>query len=110
MNTANANKRQHDRVEEPVCTWLEFSTEHAAYSSVTHDLGKGGARLSAKHAIKPGDPIRLSMQFPSGPMTVNARVCWARMIDGGVCDFGVAFDGDTHEIERNLRGIAPESL
>ena len=92
MAENRAEHRQHERHEEPVCTWIEFGSEHAAYSTVTKDVGEGGACLSAQHQIRPGDKIRLSLQLEGGPITVLANVAWARMSDDGICDFGVAFD------------------
>ena len=66
MAIENDERRGHTRHEEPVCTWLEFGEEHAAYSTVASDVGQGGARLSAQHPIRKGDHIRLSLQLEGG--------------------------------------------
>lgn len=108
MTDKHAENRQHPRFDEPVCTWLEFGSEHAAYSTVTKDVGECGARLSAQHAIHPGDTIRLSLQIEGGPITVMGNVAWARMGDDGICDFGVQFANDDSAAARRLKKLAAQ--
>lgn len=96
-------RRRYERVEEPVCTWLSFRTDSAAYGTLTVDVGMEGARFETHHCVAVGEHTLINLQLPSSSIECKGRVCWARRGEDGLFSFGVRFL-DLREVERDWLG------
>jgi len=96
-------RRRYERVEEPVCTWLSFRTDSAAYGTLTVDVGMEGARFETHRRVAVGEHTLINLQLPSSSIECKGRVCWACRGEDGLFSFGVRFL-DLREVERDWLG------
>ena len=97
------NRRRHGRVEAEVCAWLTFSGERAVYSTMTLDLGAGGAQFATPHEVRPDDQLRVQIELPGGLVHCVGTVCWRRTEADQTYAFGVRFTGLSPEHRDHLR-------
>ena len=94
-------KRRFPRVPHPVCAWISFRKDTAAYGTLTVDLCPDGARFGALHQVETGERLLLSLQLPSANVECKGKVCWTDVSANGLHYFGVRFV-DLSEAERDL--------
>lgn len=91
MSNIALERRNGNRIEEPVCTWLKFTTEPAAYATMCIDIGTRGAAFCTGRSIRDGDKVRLNLQLDPSDVELMGEVCWTQRRDDGSCYFGVRF-------------------
>ena len=96
-------KRRYSRVADPVCAWLSFRRDPAAYATLTMDIGVEGARFSARRSVNIGEQVTLSFQLPTANIECKGRVCWCQEGNRDQHAFGVRFV-DLREGERDCLG------
>ena len=96
-------RRRYERVEEPVCTWLSFRTDSAAYGTLTVDIGMEGARFETHRHVQVGEHTIINLQLPSNSIECKGRVCWTCRGEDGLFSFGVRFL-DLREAEHDWLG------
>jgi hypothetical protein len=94
-------RRRFPRIADPVCAWISFQKDSAAYGTLTLDLGQEGARFSTLRKVDRGSKILLSMQLRSATIECKGKVCWTEPAPNGLLSFGVRFL-DLSEGERAL--------
>lgn len=99
MNATVLERRNTPRIEEPVCTWLKFSTEPAAYATMSVDIGTRGAAFRTGRPIRNGDKVRLNLQLDPSDIELLGEVCWTSVGSDGACHFGVRFLNPDHQAE-----------
>ena len=99
MENMEGEKRRFVRVEEPVCAWLQFRRDGAAYGTLTIDVGLEGARFTSLRQVRIGDHLMVSLQLPSMTIECKGKVCWSSLDDLDTLCFGVRFL-DLREAER----------
>ena len=103
-------KRRFPRVQHPVCAWILFRKDTAAYGTLSIDLGCDGARFGALHRVQTGEKLLLSLQLPSANVECKGKVCWTDVSANGLHYFGVRFV-DLSAAERDvLDGFTSEIL
>lgn len=103
MSCVATEKRRFARVEDPVCTWLSFRKDNAAYGTLTLDLGAEGARFSTLRNVQIGEHVLVTLQLPASSIECKGRVCWSKQTPEGLFSFGVRFL-DLREGERDALG------
>ena len=100
---ATKEKRRYSRVTDPVCAWLSFRRDAAAYATLTMDIGVEGARFSARRPVNIGEQVTVSFQLPTASIECKGRVCWCQEGGRDQHAFGVRFV-DLREGERDCLG------
>lgn len=95
----DAERRRFTRVPSPVCTWLSFRSDRAAYGTLSMDLGVEGARFALIRPVEVGDQVLVDLLLPSGTIECKGRVCWSGESEPEKSCFGVRFL-DLREAER----------
>lgn len=101
MKTTEQNKRTKTRTSRPVCAWLWFGPEQAAYGALSIDLSAGGARFGALRPVRVHDNVLVSIQLPSAAIECKGIIRWSRRAENGLEYFGVQFV-DLQDSERAL--------
>lgn len=106
------DKRRHVRRPLSLCAWLEFGHTTGRHGMRTHDVSLEGARFASARPIKSGAKALLHMQLGSRARAIEckARVCWTRVMEDGLCHFGVRFVDLEHEEELDLTQFLDSSL
>lgn len=102
MNKTERDQRQSARFSQPVCTWLAFDNDLAAYATVTVDVCADGARFKMPRQVNPGEQVTVSIQLGEGEVECVGEVCWSITLHNGLHDFGVRFTGIAHEDRHEL--------
>jgi hypothetical protein len=92
-------KRRYLRIADPVCAWISFQKDSAAYGTLTLDLGLEGARFNALRKVERGTRLLVSIQLRSDTIECKGKVCWTETAENGLQCFGVRFL-DLSEAER----------
>ena len=104
-------KRRYSRVTDPVCTWLSFRSDGAAYATLTMDIGMEGARFSATRPVGVGEQVTVNFQLPTTSIECKGRVCWCKKASRNQHAFGVRFvdlrEGERDCLGRHLMQMAP---
>ena len=103
MENNRREQRKSERFSRPVCTWLAFDNDNAAYATVTVDVGADGARFKMPRRVAAGEQVFISIQLEAGEIECVGEVCWAFPQDNGLHDFGVRFTVLPHDHKRELR-------
>jgi hypothetical protein len=94
-------KRRYPRIWDPVCAWISFQKDSAAYGTLTLDLGPEGARFSTLREVEAGAKLLIAIQLHSSTIECKGKVCWTDSAPDGLVCFGVRFL-DLSETERAL--------
>ena len=91
MDNLFSDRRQCERVEQAVCTWLSFAKDCAAYATLTTNIAASGAQFCASRSVTVSERLLIDLQFPSKTIGCEARVCWVAPVSNGRVNFGVRF-------------------
>lgn len=101
MQQTLCERRNGLRVEKPVCTWVGFGVEPAAYATQCIDVGSHGAAFKMTHEVRSGERVRVSLMLQPAIIECDGEVCWIRQDTEGLSEFGVRFM-DLDETRRTL--------
>lgn len=114
MENWTEERRRSPRAPEGLCAWLSFSNTPAAYSTLTLDVGTGGAQLRVVRRVRVGEKVLILLQLQGGDIECRGKVCWAKPAEGAACVCGVQFLGlsgpDRQRLEALLSRAALASL
>jgi len=91
MDNGSEEKRRSARATESLCAWVSFSDMQGVFSTLTLDVGMGGAQLSATRPVTVGQQVSLLIQLHNTDIECQGRICWSRPAKSGPCRFGVRF-------------------
>ena len=113
MHEAVEERRRFPRVAESFCAWVSFSGTSAAYSTLTLNVGTGGAQLSALRRVRVGEQVSILLQLQGGEIECHGEVCWTKPTGRGPDVFGVQFldlmAGEPGQLDRLVVRRAPMS-
>ena len=94
-------RRQYERVGAAVCAWVTFRNDRAAYSTLTVDLGSGGAQFTTLREVGMDEKVRIHIELPTETLECGGEICWRDLMPNGTYAFGVRFVGlDDHKRSR----------
>lgn len=107
MGTAAAsNQRSVTRREKPVCTWVSFPDDGAAYATITVNIGAEGAMFCMVRPVTPGQRVHIALDIEPYRLECDGVVRWSRTTSDGYQCFGVQFCRTAQpEVERLVRYV-----
>lgn len=97
-------QRRRPRVSHRLLVRYRPPVEGAAEWLVSplRDLSSGGARFLSEHAFAAGERFELQLLLPAAqePVTLKARVAWARPAPMQTTEIGATFDAGDAAIQR----------
>ena len=90
-NTAATEQRGAPRVRTPLCIWVSFGGDAAAYATMAMNISPDGAACRVPRQVKKGQEVRLALDIPPEPVESRGEVRWSATTPDGYSRFGVQF-------------------